>query len=340
MMKMTAVSILLGISLFSPLCRAQKPAEDPGSQQKVLYIDSYHQGYKWSDDIEKGLFKSLGIPLNPDKSPYSPPRIQIKIFHMNTKINTGEDFKKKSALKAKNLIETWQPDLVVASDDNAAKYLIAPFYKNSALPFVFCGLNWGASEYGFPTPNITGMVEISPYIETIGLLRKFSRGPRMGIIGADGFSNRKELVHLKKIADIHNSDIRLISDFKSWKAAYLEFQDRVDMLIWISPIGISGWNKKEAEEFILKNTKIVTGGVADNNISYALLGRTKIAEEQGWWAGKTALKILNGTPPSAIPLATNQHSKLYLNMELAKRLGILFPVELIQKAILIGEEID
>ncbi|MCK5194670.1 MAG: hypothetical protein KAQ71_12730, partial [Desulfobulbaceae bacterium] len=52
----------------------------------------------------------------------------------------------------------------------------------------------------------------------------------------------------------------------------------------------------------------------------------------GWWAGKTALRILDGTSPSDIPVTTNKESRVYLNMGLAKQLGIKFPMELIEKA--------
>ena len=82
--------------------------------------------------------------------------------------------------------------------------------------------------------------------------------------------------------------------------------------------------------------RIVIGG-SDNNIGFTLLGRTNIAEEQGWWAGKTALKILDGTPPSDIPITTNKQSKLYLNMELASYMGIHFPMDLIEASTFVGE---
>ena len=304
-------------------------------QKKLLYINSYHKGYKWSDDIEKGLFKALGIEINPDSNTIdtSLSPVQVKILRMDTKRNTNEAFIKQAVLKAKTLIDTWNPDIVVASDDNASKFLISPHYIGSDLPVVFCGISWDASIYGFPAPNITGMVEISPFAETIALMKNFSQGERMGVIGFDSFSNRKDVARLKQqVNDLENWQVRLVSEFDQWKREYLKLQDEVDMLMWLSSTSIKGWDPEEAERFILENTKIITGGTGDSDIRYALLGRTKIAEEQGWWAGKTALRILNGTPPSAIAMTFNQHSKLYLNMKLAKRLGIVFPIELIEKA--------
>ena len=67
-------------------------------------------------------------------------------------------------------------------------------------------------------------------------------------------------------------------------------------------------------------------------MSYTLLGNVKIAEEQGWWAGKTALKILQGASPDDIPITVNKKFRVYLNMVLAKKLGIKFPMNLIEQA--------
>ncbi len=50
---------------------------------------------------------------------------------------------------------------------------------------------------------------------------------------------------------------------------------------------------------------------------------------------KTALKILNGTSPSMIPITKNKRAKVSLNMSLAKDLGIIFPIEMIDMATLV-----
>jgi len=225
----------------------------------------------------------------------------------------------------------------VASDDSAAKYLIQPYYRNSVTPFVFCGVNWDASVYGFPTPNITGMVEVAPVNETLALLKKYARGDRIGFIGANTLSENKNLESYSTVLGVSFADGHLVDDFSAWKKEYLRLQDSVDMVLFFTPDGIDGWDPDLAEDFILKNTRVPSGGTGDHHIRYALLGQVRIAEEQGWWAGKTALRILNGTSPANIPVATNQQSRLYLNMELAKHLGIKFPMDLIQQATFIKE---
>ncbi len=308
-------------------------------KQKLLYINSYHKGYKWSDDIEKGLLKALQVTTRADGSyDFSKSTVDLKVFRMDTKNHKAESFKKQKANIAKLLIEKWQPDIVVASDDNASKYLIAPNFKNSILPIVFCGVNWDASVYGFPTSNITGMVEISPVHELVKMLKQYARGERLSYIGDSTLSTKKNRDHFEKILGRKFSTGKLIENFDEWKQVYLSLQDSSDMLIWLNPVGIRGWNVEKAKEFILKHTKIPTGSMGDTDICYTLLGKVGIAEEQGWWAGKTALKILNGTLPGDIPVTTNKQSKLYLNMELAKQMGIKFPIELIVQGAFVEDQ--
>lgn len=118
--------------------------------KKILYVDSYHAAYPWSAGITEGI-KNV-IDEHDD--------IELKIIQMDTKRHSDDEFKKTAAQKVKDLIESLQPDVVIASDDNASKYLIVPYYKGSKLPFVFCGVNGDAEVYGFPYRNITGIVEV------------------------------------------------------------------------------------------------------------------------------------------------------------------------------------
>lgn len=309
--------------------------------KKLFYVNSYHKGYSWSDDVEKGLLKALEIHKNPDESyNISSSLVELKVFRMDTKRNKSVEYIEEATRQAREIIETWKPDIVVASDDNASKYLIMPYYKNSSLPFVFCGLNWDASVYGFPTRNITGMIEVGPVRETVKMLSSYAKGNRIGLIGANNLSNRKEIDHIQSFFALQEEDIKLMSDFEEWKQGYLYLQRTVDLMVLLHPIGIEGWSREQAEDFIMKNTTIPTGAVSDDYINLALLGNVKIAEEQGWWAGKTALKILQGTDPGDIPVTENKETRLYLNMKLAKKMGIHFPMELIEKATFLEEHKD
>jgi ABC-type uncharacterized transport system substrate-binding protein len=64
----------------------------------------------------------------------------------------------------------------------------------------------------------------------------------------------------------------------------------------------------------------------------SLIGMTKIAEEQGEWSARTALRILNGTRPSDIPIVTNEKGMLYVNLNIAEKLGVIVKPELLKNA--------
>jgi ABC-type uncharacterized transport system substrate-binding protein len=305
-------------------------------KKKLLFVNSYHKGYKWSDDIEKGLFKALKISEEKEGLlDTSDSKVDIKIVRMDTKIDKSEESKVSAGAKAKEIADRWKPDIIITSDDNAAKYFIVPYYKNSEIPVVFCGINGDASPYGFPTANITGIIEIAPMSDTISLAKKYAKGERINFIGYESISSLKIIDDYKKTLEINLSTGKMVNTFKEWKEAYIELQKNADILLILNTVGIKSWNEEEAYSFILANTNIPTIGISDTQSHLYLLGKTIIAEEQGWWAGKTALRILDGEKPSDIAITKNKESLLYINMDIARRLGIKFPIELLEQATLI-----
>jgi ABC-type uncharacterized transport system substrate-binding protein len=298
---------------------------DASGNKKILFVNSYHKGYVWSDEIEKGFLKSLD-KYNDD--------LDIRIIRMDTKNNNSEAFIETAVQKVRNEIETWKPDVVAGSDDNFSKYVITPFYKGSDIPFVFCGVNWDASEYGFPVSNVTGMIEVDPFVDIVEILSDYADGPRLGALLQDGLSTRKIITNVEAAGDLVFSEKLIVRTFEEWKQAYLELQDSVDSFILFNPIGLEGWNEEEALIFIYENSEIPTGISVAGQIHYVLLGQAKVAEEQGWWTGNTVLRILEGTPVRDIPIVRNQQSTLIVNMKLANKMGIKFFPDIMENAVL------
>lgn len=305
-------------------------------KKKVLYINSYHSGYEWSDDIEVGLKRALNVePTTTSNREFSSGVIDLKIYRMDTKLNQSEDFKRNAALTAKSLIESWKPDIVLVSDDNAAKYLVSEYFLNSNIPILFCGVNWNASEYGFPTNNISGMVEIAPYMNLLEELKKYSNGNRVGILRSASLSSKKEAEYIKEKLAIEIDKDYIAETYEEWKKAYIKLQKEVDQFIIFSQVGIINWNEKEAIKFVLKNSKIPCGSALKNTKDLSLISYIRIPEEQGWWIGKNALDYFNGKSIRNIPIAENKESSIYLNMKLARKLKVVFSMELINEATLI-----
>jgi ABC-type uncharacterized transport system substrate-binding protein len=320
---MNKSKILLLGALFMLLSLGSLAAQSVKGK-KIVYVDSYHEGYAWSDGITKAIQFSLAGK-----------GVELTIYRMDTKRNPSEDFKKQSALKAKELIDSSRPDAVILSDDNSVKYILVPYFKNSSIPFIHCAVNWDDSVYGLPFKNTTGMLEVSSYTSTLTQLKDYAKGSRVGFLSANNETEKKEVEFSQKNSGISYAEVRLAGNFDDWKAAYLELQGKVDMLYCINNAGIANWNDAEASAFVLANTKIPTASHHDFMSPFVLITYAKLAGEQGTWAAQTALKILGGTPVASIPETKNKSGKVYLNMKLAAKLGITFKPALLKNAELI-----
>lgn len=307
-------------------------------KKKVLFVNSYHRGYEWSDGIIEGAMEVFGARLKTDGDiDNSQSKVILKVINMDTKRNKIEEFKKKAALVAKKIIEDWQPDVVITSDDNAAKYLIVPYFKDSALPFVFSGVGLDASAYGFPTENITGIIEVSFIPEMIETLRKYARGNRIGRLAPDVLTHRKAARHYKEVLNVTLHEDVYVKTFDEWKKAFRDIQQKVDILLIVSHEGLDRWSDEEALELTDAHTIIPTASTLSWMIPYCLLSYSKVPEEHGQWAANAALEILGGKSPEDIPVATNQKAGINLNMHLARKLDIVFPMELIEQATFASE---
>jgi ABC-type uncharacterized transport system substrate-binding protein len=317
MLKKWLVAFLSGC-LGIVLCTNIWAADHTG--QKVLFVDSYHEGYAWSDGIEAGIRRTL-----------EGKGVSIKIIHMDTKRHADEASKIEAAKKAKSEIETLKPDVVIAADDNASKYLVAEYYKNASLPFVFCGVNWDAAVYGYPYSNATGMVEVTPIPQLVEQLQKVAKGDRIGFLGPDILTAHKEIENYQKVFGM-NPVAYFAKDYEDWKKGFLEIQDKVDIILIDSDGGLYKDNEADMRTFVETNTKKPTGSCYDFMANYAVLTFAKSAEEQGDWAANAALQILDGTPPKDIPITQNKEGSLIVNARIASASATQLPFEVVGSA--------
>jgi hypothetical protein len=301
--------------------------ETSGKVGKILWVDSYHQEYEWSAGIEQGIRRVLGNA-----------NVELRIVRMDTKRIPTEKGKRDAALRAREAIEKFGPDVVIASDDNAVKYLVVPYLKNTTLPVVFCGVNWDAALYGLPDGNVAGMVEVDLVETQLMHLSRYAEGTRIGYLSGDTETERK-------IIDIYNKRFfngrlksYLVTTFADFQKQFLRARQEVDMLHVRNCVGIEDWDAAEAEAFLLAHADIPTGAVNPWMKNLVLFSLAKLPEEQGEYAADAALRILYGTSPKEIPLVSNRLARLTVNLRMAKAAGIVLPVSLLRTAEIIGRE--
>lgn len=280
----------------------------PHTGKKILLIDSYNDDYRWSRDVTRAATKII-----------EPTGAELRVVRMDTKNKPSEEHKIAISLEIKALIRSYRPDVIIACDDNASKYVIAPYFRNSDIPVVFCGINWNAAQYGFPTHNITGILEINSFREILKIL-KASGGntENIGVLSVDNESDRADMLGAEITLGLHFTNKHYVKNFSDWKTTYADLQNKVDLLVIHNHVGIAGWNDAEASAFIAKNTKVLTASVVEWMAPFAAVNFAKLGAEQGRWAAETAVQILNGAKPSDIPVAHNKEDILILNAKVAR----------------------
>lgn len=305
------------------LCLAFAPESRAAS---CLYVSSYHKGYEWNDGIERGIAQALKG------------RCELSRFYMDTNRNTKPEFAQQKALEARQLIDTTQPDVVIACDDAASKYLVQPYYKNARQPIVFCGVNGTVSAYGYPYANVTGMIEIAPIKPLMKEVRSLVQSVQSGVyLAADVITQHKEF---EENRDAYaQGGIKMTAVFvksmAEWTAAFAAAQ-KADFVVLGTNAGINDWDGASAYRSVLASAKKLVVTNYDWMAPFAVLALTKVAEEQGEWSAHLAQTILGGAKPETLPIVANRRWQTYVNSELANQVKIQLPPRLVHKALKAG----
>jgi len=147
--RLAAVAFLILFFGYSLYQVANKP--------RILVLHSYATDYDWVNEVSTGVHRIL------DRHPYA-----VRWHYMDTKRHPQEDFKKLAGGTAERLIDEWQPDVVIAIDDNAQKYVASHYLiPTSSKPFlpriVYAGMGAEPEAYGYDSAtNVTGILERMP----------------------------------------------------------------------------------------------------------------------------------------------------------------------------------
>lgn len=297
----------------------------PMNGKKVLFVNSYHPGYPWSDGEQTAAVKTL-----------EDAGVKVLTVFLDANKNQDEQSLLSAGSAAWKSYETFAPDLVIAADDPAQKYFVVPYLKGSTVPVVFCGVNWDASMYGYPVPNVTGMVQKDLVEQAVSLMRTFAKGSRIGYLGPDVKTGAKNCEMYNALFFQDDMKCYLVSSLKEFETAFSRAQEEVDMLLLHNEDGIADWRPEEAQKFIRSHVKIPLAGFHVHFADNSLFTFGMVPQEQGEWAASAALRILGGVKPSEIPLAENVKAHLIVNLKMANAAGIVLPVSLLKTAQVVG----
>ena len=296
------------------------PAAGHAAQFKVLVVMSYEKSYPSTLEYKEGMELVLSTFC------------EIKYFHMDTKKNPEGGPQK--AEEAYALYREFQPDGVIAADDNAQSMFVVRYLKDKVrTPVMFCGVNAEAEKYGYPASNVSGILERMHISESIALARQMAPSIKtVGFIIKDSPFARIVLQQVNSESDTYQAKsvgLRMPKTLRQAVSMTNELKKQCDLLFMVALQGISDEDGKPVSEKEAVST--LTGVFAgpsitcvEYNVRYgvlcAVIHRMK---EQGKTAAKMLLKAMQGTPVTEIPITRNYNGKRVINVTALKALGIL-----------------
>lgn len=306
---------------------APEEAELPYEGKKVLVVDSYHVGDEATDEVQAAIMSALAGS-----------GVEIDYMYMDTKRNREEEFAAQAAQEVLERIEAFDPDVLIAAQDNVQESLVVPYLIGGDLPVIFNGVNWDASVYGFPADNVTGVVEVDLIGQVVSHLEAYADGESIGYLAVTSNTEVKTTdIYQERFFD-GNLQVNLVETYDEYKETFLSLQDEVDMLLLGNHAGIDEWSDEEMQAFFEQNTEIPTGGVRARTAPFALITIAKLNAEQGELAAEMLFQVFDDTAVSDIPLTENKRGALYLNLAVAEQLDITFPPSLLRAAEVFGTE--
>ncbi len=342
---MTIVLLLAGfIGIMGCGYESERPAEtavqqcsptreEPG---KILVVHSYHREYEWVAGISRGVKRAMETA-----------DVEIETYYMDTKRRTETDWKRESGQSVLRTVETWQPDIVIAVDDNSQQYFARHLIGRSKPQVIFCGVNADPVDYGYPAVNVTGILERPHYRETLDLLRRIKPDVRRIAVITD---NSPTSLGALKYMRSQRVAIDVVAwetpgTFEEWQQRILAAQDEADAIVtyMYHTVAQEGTGQsmvpREVISWSVANSRIPLVGFFSFAIDDGMLcGVVESAVEHGVEAGRMAQEVLDGAPVIEIPVVTASHGHTMMNLETSRKLGIEVPSELIDSMdIVIGE---
>jgi ABC-type uncharacterized transport system substrate-binding protein len=307
----------------APKVDSASKTQSPAKKYKILHLMSFNSPYEWTDTQLSGFQEQLK-DLD----------VEYKVLQLDTNKNNTDELKAKVIKEATDLIETWKPDLVYTSDDDAQKYLTTK-YINKDIPFVYSGVNQTPEFYGFDkAANVTGVLETEHFVESVNVLKQLVPAVKKIAIIYDEGAQWVPMVERMKAREKQLQGVEVvgydkITTYDEYQKKIKDYENKVDALGLIGVFNIKDKDGKNVpKDVILKwtaeNSKLPDFSFWKDRISFGTLAAMTVSGvEQGKAAGKIARQILlEGKKPNEIKPQATTIGEPVVNQARLNALGI------------------
>ncbi|SHO49069.1 PAS domain S-box-containing protein [Desulfopila aestuarii DSM 18488] len=312
----TLFLLVLLLLLFFPW-----PALAQKLKKNVLYLNSYHDGYQWSDQVLEGVRKVL------NQSDF---KIDLQIEYLDAKKYNYEYIKPRLYTLYREKFKDEKFDIIIVSDNDALSF-IQEFKEDlfGNVPVVFCGIN-GIETVDLSQKNITGVIENFDLARTLKIARKLHPDKkRMIVFGDDSVTGHAIANQVEQQVRVSDPDL----DVEIWVSLSLEeTKERVKQLPddtflfftpWYQTIKGRFYTTEEVMKEIYAHSSVPMYTAWEFLLGHGVVGgRLLSGSQHGETAARMALRILNGEPADTIPIELEPTGLYMFDYDVMKRLNI------------------
>ncbi len=307
--------LLINTLAISAVCEA-------GESKRVLVLNSYSYDMVWSRGVSEGITDVFETKDNVD----------LFVEFMDTKRHSSREHYDDLFKQLKRKYEDTKFDLVITSDDNAARFALekrSDLFPN--VPVVFCGVN----NTDFPNRddfyNITGVLEVPGFKETLDVAtRLFPATKTVYLINETRTMGSGDRQAINSILDSFSDRIKPVWwEDKSAEQIMSLLQAMPDdsVILFLSFFGDKGNGKvlsvTEGAEFISENSQRPVFSMWEYLLGGGVFGgQLTSGKYQGETAATIGLKILAGTAPEKISVTTTGANRFMFDFIQLERFGI------------------
>jgi ABC-type uncharacterized transport system substrate-binding protein len=304
-----------------------------GKKPRVLILHSYGSDYSWVTEVSEGMNRIL------EGKPYS-----IRWHYMDTKRHPDDAFKLRAGQSAHDVIEQWQPNIIIAVADNAQELVGRKYVNDPRFSIVYSGVFASPSEYGYDkASNVTGILERWP-LDTI------KEGIEQIFVNDD--PNRKTPLRVRHIGDASETvsflagqigefdwgkNLEVVSvrakSFPEWQKQIEAANSDADLVLFslyhtllrdpngtevVPPGEVMKWTQAN-----LKKPNVAGWGFTVEEGGMMAIGVSAL--EQGEEAARMAVQIIDGKKPTEIPPTRSKQFLIYLREQQLRKYGIKVP---------------
>ncbi|UPU37390.1 hypothetical protein M1B72_06705 [Geomonas paludis] len=292
-------------------------------RKKVLVLNSYHSGYKGSDDAVAGIKETLLRAL---------PETEIQVEYLDSKNNSGKEFDAKVVDLLRFKYQQRHFDLILSTDDYAFNVIEAHRPQLfGATPVVFCGTNSFDGSRLAGKRGIVGIDERPSFKATLDLIFALHPATRnIVVIRDDSVTGQLNEMEFRKAA----AQLQDKATFSDWAGLRLDqFISRTrelkpgSVIVYFASFVQDGngdrVSSNEALRRISSASPVPVYGGWEFNLGKGIVGgRLLNLREHGAAAAALAVRVLRGESVDALPPVTPSPNKDMFDYNELRRFGI------------------